>query len=281
MKQCANYILDIASGETKTTDNFDQKKEPRERWLLRLAKTGDHAARQDLLRMHLRLVTYIAKRYARHGAFMEVEDLIQYGCVGLLRAIEKFDLEYYSRGKRVRFVTYATYWIRHSIRRAIQNHGRTITIPVTIQKDIHVLRCASSKNNRVMESQIIALHLGISRKRWDTLILAPREAVTIDGFSEGNGFPQNSWPLPESSLDSLERMTHEDDTRRYVRGFIDLLPQRQKLILELLYGLTDKCLPRTAVEVGERLGISAQRVGQLKTKALKTLKNLIEARMRH
>src|SRR5437762_1240953 len=94
------------------------------------ARQGSSAARAGLLRIHLGLVVHVAAYFFRPGAFMEMEDLIQQGSLGLLHAIDKFDPARRARGRLVRFATYAHFWISHSIRREIENHGRTVSVPV-------------------------------------------------------------------------------------------------------------------------------------------------------
>ena len=94
------------------------------------AKQGSASAREKLLRVHLGLVIHIASRFYRSGAFLEMGDLIQQGCLGLLHSIDKYNPARKAKGKLVRFATYAHYWISHSIRREIETHGRTIAVPI-------------------------------------------------------------------------------------------------------------------------------------------------------
>ena len=103
------------------------------RTLLTHAQQGDRNAHNRLIRTHLGLVINIAKRFRRHDDFMELGDLIQQGCLGLLRAIAKFDPSKSRKGKKVTFVTYAVYWIKHFVRREIAVHGRTVAVPTHIQ----------------------------------------------------------------------------------------------------------------------------------------------------
>ena len=178
------------------------------------------------------LVMSVARRHHRPGAFLEMEDLIQHGRLGLLRAMEKFNSGRISRGRPVTFVTYATYWIQHAIRRSIQDHGRTVAIPVSAQK----VRPAPVQE------------------------ILPLEALA-------------RYPAGRLADDS-GRLVYERESRRRVRDLLGSLTDRERGVIEQLFGLIEGRSPETIVVVARRMGISPQRVGQLKTKALKKLRRL-------
>jgi len=222
--------------------------EAEKRELLVHAKSGDIPARDRLVQAHLNLISCFAQRFARPGAFIEIDDLIQQGRLGLLRAIEKFDLNRESQGRQVSFVTYASYWIKHAMRRSIQKHGRTVAIPIDVQREM-----AAGTSKRM-----------------------PPEMISMDHWLESDvsfsamGRSRSSTESPEWHLSLSERST---DLHRW----LEMLPSRERSILEHLYGFAEGSAPKTAVEVGARFGISEQRVGQLKTRAIVALKSLANA----
>jgi len=205
--------------------------------LIRSAQEGNTSARDILLREHLHLVMHRARRHHRSGAFLEMDDLVQQGNIGLLRALEKFDLERRSRDREVTFVTYATYWIEHSIRRTIQNHGRTVAVPVSAPKDFY------------------------------------QEIVSFDAIgSQQRSLEDETLFESRRHSDDAEHLICAEENVRRVRDLMGLLSERERGIIAQLFGLGEDQNPMSTEEVAQMLGVSATRVRQLRQNAIAKLK---------
>jgi RNA polymerase sigma factor (sigma-70 family) len=201
------------------------------------ARQGSVSARERLIRTHLGLVIHVANYFYRPGAFLELGDLIQHGCLGLLRAIEKFNPKKRSRGTLVKFATYAHFWISHCIRREIQNHGRTIAVPVgqfkTAPPD-----AISMNQPDWMEDQD-----GIARIR----------LVDLD--------------------DTSDNWCREWEARRVVETLLARLSDRSRTIMTQRFGLKAGLDPLTQKQTAFKLGLNKSRVGQLEHQALRLLRH--------
>jgi RNA polymerase primary sigma factor len=232
-----------------------------------LVNEGD-CAKATLVQSNLRLVVSLAKRYAGLGA--SLQDLIQEGNIGLIRAVEKFD---YRRG--FKFSTYATWWIRQSISRCLSDQGRTIRIPVHVVESMHraiKLQHAMFQvlgRNPTVEELAKRLHLSPERTR-DLLGLA-EEPVSLDtpiGNSDNGSLADlivdDSAERPVDEVGLL--MLHSD-----IAGLLDMLSDREALVLRLRFGL-DGTRPHTLEEIGDRLGVTRERARQIEAKALSRLR---------
>lgn len=191
------------------------------------ARQGSLAARDQLLKTHLGLVIHIARYFYRDGAFLEMADLIQQGCLGLLRAIDKFDPFKIARGRPVQFATYAHFWITHSIRREIQNHGRTIAVPV----------------HRCKEPQP------------DLLPLDPGNWLEDDN---GHAFART---LDLEAPD--DRWAEVWEARRVVEGLLQKLSPQTQATMRCRYGLAGEPDAMTQQQTAKKLGLSNTHVSQL------------------
>ena len=237
-----------------------------ERELARRKDEGDEWAKQRLIECNLRLVMSITRRYVNSG--VPLLDLIQEGNLGLMRAVEKFD---YRRGFKLS--TYATWWIRQAVTRAIADQGRTIRLPVhvvdQVRKVTRARRVLAQKLNRDPLPAEIAAESGLSVERVHELLDLVEDPVSLETpVGEGDSMygdmlEDANAERPDAALSELLRGTE-------LEAALGRLSDRSRSVLELRFGLTgDK--PSTLEEVGAELGVTRERVRQLETRALREL----------
>jgi RNA polymerase primary sigma factor len=249
-----------------------------ERELAKRIEKGDAEARNILARSNLRLVVSIAKKYVGRSADLTLLDLIQEGNIGLFRAVDKFDWK-----KGYKFSTYATWWIRQAITRALADQSRTIRIPVhmveTIAKYKQVSRRLSQALGRDPQPEEIAVEMGvepdkiyqIEKINQDTLSLEnpigsdDDEKSTLGDFIADDRIPS---PIQESS----ERILAEQ-----VRAILEDLSPKERKILEMRHGLMDG-IYHTLEEVGKKFGVTRERIRQIEAKALEKIRTHDRAR---
>lgn len=240
--------------------------------LARRVKQGDFEARQHMIECNLRLVVNIAKHYLNRG--LALLDLVEEGNMGLMHALEKFDPE---RGYR--FSTYATWWIRQNIERAIMNQSRTIRLPVHIVKELNIyLRAwrhleAHKEREPTMEDVAHLLERPIDEIRYvlglNERIASLDAPLDIDpSLSIGEAIPDEQGQLPENLLQNAEVEAH-------VHEWMGELSDKQRWVIERRFGLNGLEI-ETLEELATGLGITRERVRQIQLEALQSLRRLLK-----
>jgi RNA polymerase primary sigma factor len=241
--------------------------------LARRIERGDAAARRKLIESNLRLVVSIAKRHAGRG--MPLLDLIQEGNLGLMRAVEKFD---YRRG--FKFSTYATWWIRQAITRALADQSRTIRVPVhmveNIQTYVRVQRLLIQEIGREPVPEEIAAEMGVTVAKIREIQRISQEPASLHQQVGDEGDSQLGDFVEDTKSAAPVEEVAEIVRREEIMAVLDLLSRRERTVLRLRFGLDDG-RPRTLEEVGQAFGVTRERIRQIEARTLAKLKAIREA----
>jgi RNA polymerase primary sigma factor len=240
-----------------------------EQYLARRVAQGDEDAKRKLTLANLRLVVSIAKRYSGRG--MAFSDLIQEGNLGLIRAVEKFD---YRRGYK--FSTYATWWIRQAITRAIADQARTIRIPVHMVETINRLMKRRSfleqKLGRTPTPEELAEDMGISVDKVCEIIRIAPEPLSLDTPVGEEEDSQLMDFIEDDNCDSPTEAADRSLLRDRIEEALKVLTEREREVIKMRFGLIDG-MPHTLEEVGRHFNVTRERIRQIEAKAIKKLRH--------
>ncbi|HWQ14373.1 MAG TPA: sigma-70 family RNA polymerase sigma factor [Roseiflexaceae bacterium] len=227
------------------------------------------AARQRLVETHLPLVVAIARSYAGRG--VPLLDLIQEGNIGLLQAIEKFEPQ---RGARLS--TYATWWIRQAIQRALSDQGRPIRLPATTRALLIRLRRAHAELTQHLGREPapaeLAARLGVTRRKIEAILPLLQEPLSLEAPIDPDGEIALEDALPDPRAEDIEELVADQLAQDYIRMTLAELAPEEQQVLTLRYGLDDGCF-RTLDEVSTRLGLRRDQVRKIEGRALRKLRH--------
>tara|TARA_Y100000004_G_scaffold27554_1_gene28206 strand:- start:235 stop:1146 length:912 start_codon:yes stop_codon:yes gene_type:complete len=257
---------------SKTLDNAKKLTATEKRKLRALVKEGARA-KEIFVEHNLRLAMDTAARYSRSQSRLEYEDLIQEATIGLMRAVDKFDPD-----KGFKFSTYATWWCRQACQRAIANHGRTIRLPMHVESDVRKLAAVIEDfetSDSAFKRQDIADFLNWDIEKVEN-IWAHMENTRLESIdnhvSEGSSMEFIDTIQDPDAVDVEEAGT-EKSFSRSIMDALSILPERELEVLIMHHGLDGFGTPLTLQEIGDRMGLTRERVRQLESKAI--------ARLRH
>jgi len=270
----ADFVVDLTQLYLNDIGARPLLTQPQELALARAMRAGDFSARQTLIERNLRLVVSIARHYVHRG--VALPDLVEEGNLGLIHALEKFDPE---RG--FRFSTYATWWIRQSIERAVMNQSRTIRLPANVVKEINVvlramrhLETHAPAGERDTTLEDVAHLLGKTIGEVERLLRYREQPVSLDapldhdqGLTVGDGVADDAAVSPELLL-------HVSSIERFVGKWLAELTERQRRVIERRYGLNG-CDVAALDELALEMGVTRERIRQIQVEALDKLRGRI------
>lgn len=267
-------VLDGVKAYLKSIGNhprlsFDQEKE-----LSTRALQGDQAAINQLVECNLLLVVSVAKKY--YGCGLPLLDLIQEGNLGLMKAAEKYD-----GTKGFRFSTYATYWIRQAISRALGEQSRTIRIPANMVELLSKVKKATAeltqKNQKTPTDKEIAEHLGVELDKIQIVMDMSQATASLDISVDDDGETSMGDLIADANTENPYNNLVKEANRQIIDSVFQTLSGREAEILRMRFGI-DRVNPMTLEEVGKECGVSKERIRQIENKAIRKLRNPARAR---
>ena len=275
-----DFSYEVSVGDSlkayiKSISSYPRLTAEQEKSLSKRVSEGDQTAINTLVECNTLLVVSIAKRY--YGCGLPLLDLIQEGNMGLMRAAEKYDGE-----KGFRFSTYATYWIRQSISRALAEQSRTIRIPTNMVELLTKIKRFTNEsilaNGKEPSDQEIADALNVSIEKIQTLNDISQSIMSLDTPVDDDGETSVGDLIEDMSLDDPMKNLIKESNKKIVEEILDTLSERESSILKMRFGINIS-KPMTLEEIGEHYKLTKERIRQLESKALKKLRNPLRANL--